>query len=168
MLEYILKIDQKIFCLVLLYLLNNDISLPFFIETITPILKDKFPYSEIKITKAVNSGVSFKKFLEEFDYWMYYFDNYKILEWDEDTKKLKITSSSSEEILNLWNIEDNAEKNLRNKGKKNNGNDKAEQIKDETKEIEAKFNNIRISNEINQETKTDNLEAEPKKNRKIN
>ena len=166
MLEYTLKIDQKIVCLVLLYLFNNDISLPFFIETITPILKDKFPYSEIKITKAVNSGVSFKKFLEDFDYWMYYFDNHKILEWDEDTKKLKITSSSSEKILNLWNTEDNAEKNLRNKGKKNNGNDKAKQIKNETKEIEAKFNNIRISNEINQESKTDNLEAEPKKIRR--
>ena len=151
MLENSLKIDKKIVCLVLLYFLNKDISLPLFIEIITPILKDKFPYSEIKITKVLNSGVSFKKFFEDFDYLMYSFDNYKILEWDENEKKLKITSSSSEEILNLWNIKDNTEKNLRNEEKKNIGKDKAEQLKNETKEVEDKFDGMKMSKEINLE-----------------
>jgi len=150
-LEYTLKIDQKIVCLVLLYLLNNDISLPLFVETIVPILKDKFPYSEIKINKALNSGVSLRKFLEDFDFLMYSFDNYKILEWDENENTLKVTGSSSEEILKLWNIEDN------------------KQIKNKTKEVEAKFEGMKISNEINQEAesaksaKSDNLDEKLKK-----
>ena len=91
---------------------------------------------------------------------MYSFDNYKILEWDENEKKLKITSSSSEEILNLWNIKDNTEKNLRNEEKKNVGKDKAEQLKNETKEVEDKFDGMKMSKEINLEA---NLKEKLKK-----
>ena len=157
MLKQTLKIDEKIISVLLIYILNNDLTLPLFIDTMTSILKDKFPFSEINIKSAINSGISLKAFINNFDYMMYSFDNYKNLEWDEKEKKLKIISISINEIINTWENKDKETSKSKKGDKKKDKEDKTETINSTVDSITDKLEEIKISDKLKQE-KRNNFE----------
>ena len=77
-----LEINKKLISVLLLFLIHNEFILKSLIDSIVPILKDKFPYLNINIKDALNSTIELEKFVDKPNNIALKIDNYIELTWD--------------------------------------------------------------------------------------